>query len=199
MFLIIIFNILFIWDLLSLYSVIRNNLDAEACARKYTSPSIPPSGILDVDTWIFIQSCHPLSSEGEMHAPSSARCDPPASASTSQTFPSSSSSLLSCMLIPKTVTARKTFSRHLSPFIPLIPCLSRPSLYLCHYFPPLLGASSPIPGQVSLLQCFFQLFPEEGFGPFWASHVGYKIVFRSKYFFSLKKSTLQQKLQFIKA
>lgn len=171
------------------------------CSCKYTSPSIPPSRILDVDTWIFTQSCHPLSSEGKMHALSSAHCDPPALASTSQTFPSSSScSLHSCVLIPKTVTAPKTLSCHLSPFIPLIPCLSRPSLYLCHCFPPSLGASSSIPSQVSLLQWFFPAFSS---GRFWSllsiTHGIQNYYLKFFFFFSLKKSTLQVKLQFIKA
>lgn len=37
-----------------MYSVLKNNLDAEVCSCKYTIHLFPLSGSLDADTWIFI-------------------------------------------------------------------------------------------------------------------------------------------------
>lgn len=60
---------------------------------------------------IFIQSSHSFSSDGNVHAPSSAHCaSPPPLPRTSQTF---ASPLRSCVLIPKTVTARFTHPQDL--------------------------------------------------------------------------------------
>lgn len=120
-----------------------------------------------------------VSSEGKVHAPSSARCV------TLMLLPAHPS----FSLLPSPVCAHSQNSH--SPqdlessfvsFYPINP-VSFSSLPLpLPLFPTLTGCQQLHSRPSFPLAVVFQLFPQVGFDPFWASHEGYMIVIQSKYF-----------------
>lgn len=177
MVLIITLKISFFWQLFSSYSVIKKHLEAEVCSHEYISPLISPSSRLCLprtsrQTLMLVWECQYSYSllpppPPRMETPSPARCAshrlchayprplPPASAQACSFPKRSQPDSLAC----------ETSNHRLSPFTPLIPCLSLPSLY--HGFPTLNGCQQLHPQPSSLLMPWvFQLFPQEDFGPF---------------------------------